>query len=63
MDIIHVLPINDIIIHKETTIYLGLNLINGEIRPEITSECACVPKIKYEENSVIIIHDAFDGRK
>lgn len=44
---IHILPINDIKEHTEDT------------------TCACNPEVKIEEESgsIIVIHNAFDGRE
>ena len=41
----HVLPINDIKEHEES------------------STCSCNPEVKIENGEMIIIHNAFDGRK
>lgn len=41
----HILPINDIEDHEES------------------STCKCKPKVVFENNEMIIVHNSFDGRE
>lgn len=58
----HIIPENDIDNHKQISEAQQIVDNDGVFGTQIISECKCEPTIIYENDSIIIVHEAFDKR-
>lgn len=64
MEVYHILPVNDLKPHLDTSKIGNKSVIEGEVRDVVYSMCECKPVVEYLENDhVIIVHNSFDGRE
>lgn len=63
-DVYHVWPGDDLEEHLLKSEELTeKQIVEGEIRGVVVCACSCIPRIVYDENCVIVVHGAFDGRE
>lgn len=60
--IYHVIPIDDLKGHSGELTETG-TYEKGLFIVRLTSQCECKPRIEYEGEGAIVVHNSFDGRE